>query len=95
MEKMYLVFLIFNDNLFAVNQPPSFSSSSFTLEKSVLISRCEWKRFVSLANIIRSKIFDAFWRSLTSIRNNKGPSIESYGTPHAILLKVVHCCCCN
>ena len=33
---MFLVFLIFNDNLFAVNQPPSFSSSSFTVEKSVL-----------------------------------------------------------
>ena len=35
-KKVHLVFLIFNDNLFAVNQPPIFSSSSFTVEKSVL-----------------------------------------------------------
>ena len=37
-EKVYLFFFIFNDNLFAVNQPPSFYRSSFTVEKSVLIS---------------------------------------------------------
>ena len=32
-KKVYLVFLIFSDNVFAVNHPPSFSSSSFTVEK--------------------------------------------------------------
>ena len=37
-EKVYLFFFIFNDNLFTVNQPPSFYRSSFTVEKSVLIS---------------------------------------------------------
>ena len=36
-KNVYLFFLIFNDNPFTVNQPPSFSSSSFTVEKSVLI----------------------------------------------------------
>ena len=47
------------------------------------------KKIVSPANIIGSKIFDVFGKSLMYIRNIKGPSIEQYGTMHVILSKVV------
>ena len=45
--------------------------------------------FVSSASIIGSIIFEAFGRSLTCIRNNKGPKIEPCGTPYGILSKAV------
>ena len=48
------------------------------------------KKIVSPANIIGSKIFDLFGKSLMYTRNIKGLSIEQYGTMHVILSKVVH-----
>ena len=45
------------------------------------------KKIVSSANIIGSKIFDVFGKSLMYIRNIKGLSIEQYGTMHVILSK--------
>ena len=47
------------------------------------------KRLVSSANIIGSKIFEALQRSFTYIKNNKGPSIDPWGTPQAIFAKFV------
>lgn len=35
MQKVHLVFLKFNDNLFAANQPPRFSNSVLIGEKKI------------------------------------------------------------
>ena len=43
-----------------------------------------WKRFVSSANIFGSKCV-TLWRSLTKIRNKKGPKIEPWGIPILIV----------
>ena len=43
-KKVYLAFSIFNDNLFPVNQPPNFSSSLLTIEKSVFTCTQGWTK---------------------------------------------------
>ena len=53
-NKVYLVFLTFNDNLLAMNYRLIFSSSWFTVAKSVLILLLEKKRLVSSANMMGS-----------------------------------------
>ena len=70
---LHLVFLTFSDNLFAVNPPPSFSSSSFTERKVFWYCDVSKKDLCRQQTLIESKIFVAFRRSLTYIRNNKGP----------------------
>ena len=36
-----------------------------------------------------SKIFEALQRSFTYIKNNKGPSIDPWGTPQVVFAKFV------
>ena len=43
-----------------------------------------------LDDLTYNTTFVAFGRSLTYIRNNKGPSIDPCETPYVILSKVVH-----
>ena len=42
---------------------------------------------MSWANILGSKLYDVFGKSLTLIRHNKGPIIETCGTPHIKFFK--------
>ena len=89
-SKTYFVFVFccffaFSESLFAKNHSLTSFNSLLTIWKSAFIFLREEKRFVSLANIIGSKYFVTSWRSLTTIRNNKGPKIEPWGTPHIIV----------
>ena len=46
------------------------------------MSQFEKNRLLSSANIIGSRIFEAFGKSLTESTNRSGPNIEPCGTPH-------------
>ena len=59
------------------------------IQKSVKIFRWEKKILVSSANIMGSKIFQALQRSVTYIKNNKGPSIDPWRAPQVIFAKFV------
>ena len=72
-KKEYFVVLTFNDNLLSLNQLFTFASSSFIFSNKMLMSLCDKKRFVSSANMTGFSIFEAWCKSFTYNRNNKGP----------------------
>ena len=74
-RKENLVFLTFNDNLLALNQLLTFINSLFIFSNKMLMSLCEKKRFVLSANMIGFSTFEAWCKSFTYNRNNKGPHV--------------------
>ena len=66
-----------------------FSNSWFTIWNKYLVSFCVKNKLVSSVNIIKSNMFEAFYKSLTYKRNESGPKIEPYGTRQLIVSKLV------
>ena len=81
-KKTYFVLLALSDNLFTLNHVLIFTSSLFTVSKSVEISF--YLSLVSSANMMGSSKV-GFDKSLTNIKNNKGPKMDPWGTPHNIV----------
>jgi hypothetical protein len=67
---------------FSFNHLDTSFNSQFILDTKSSIFRLRKKRLVSSANNRENKAFDMVERSLTEIRNNKGPKIDSWGTQH-------------
>ena len=80
--KEYLVFLRLSDKLLTLNQFLTFVSSLFIFSTKILLSQCEKKRFAASANIIRFSTFEAWCKSFTYNRNNRGPKKDPWQTPH-------------
>ena len=66
----------FDNNLLALNQLLTSVISLFIFSNKMLMSLCEKKRFVSSANMIGFSIFEAWCKSFTYNRNNKGPKMD-------------------
>lgn len=81
---MKLVFLIFRDNSFDLNQIDNLRSSSFNTLKIASESLCEKNTLVSSANKILDSLSETLGRSLIYIKNSKGPRIEPCGTPQTM-----------
>ena len=99
-KKENLVFWTFNDNLLALNQLLTLVSSLFIFSNKMLMSLCEKKRFVSSANMIGFSTFEVWCKSFTYNRNNKGPKMDPWGTPHVTVTFLVELCsketnCCR
>ena len=77
-----LFFSTLKDSLFARNQSLIWFSFWFSVSKRVLILLSEQNRFVLSAKNTRSRTLVELLRSLTKIRKSKGPSIQTWGTPH-------------
>ena len=77
------VFVMFKESFFKINHSwYSLFNSLFTVEKRTLMSLFSKNRFVSSANIIVFKKFEALGRSFMYIKNNSDPRIDPCGTPH-------------
>jgi len=81
---MKLFFSKLRDNLFALNQLAIMINSEFII--SIRWSRDLWdkKTFVSSANKMSLRSWEVIERSFMYSKNNKGPSIENWGTPQVI-----------
>ena len=91
-KKKTCFFLTFNNNLLALIQLLTFVSPLFIFSNKMLMSLCEKKRFLSPASMIGFSTFEAWCKSLTCNRNNKGPKMDLWGTPHVTVTALVELC---
>ena len=85
---MKWVFFTFKDNLLMFNQSMIFIISLFICSISLSRHFPERNRFESSANKRRNKTSETLDRSLICSRNNNGPRVDPWGTPHAIFLRL-------
>ena len=78
---MNLVFLVFNDNLFALNQFDTFINSELTISFNFHISLPEKNKFVSSANNMNSRRSEQFTISFIYRIKSNGPKMDPCGTP--------------
>ena len=79
------VLLLFREILFALRQCKIFFISKFMILLTFLIDRCPYNKLVSSAKWCMSACSVTRCMSLIYIRNNKGPSIDPWGTPDLTL----------
>ena len=85
---MKWVFFKFKDYLLMFNQSMIFIISLFICSISLSRHFPERNKFESSANRRRNKTSETLDRSLICSRNNNGPRVDPWGTPHAIFLRL-------
>ena len=76
---------MFRDNLFASSHLTRFSSSLFITSLISAIFSPVKNKLLSSANNIKNADFVDAGMSLIYNRNNRGPNMDPWGTPHLIL----------
>ena len=76
------VFLKFNDNLLVLKQSLTFVSALLIFPNKTLMLLCEKKSSVTSVNMIGFSIFEAWCKSFTYNKSNKGSKTDTWGTPH-------------
>ena len=82
MKDWKIRFLTFKESLFEINHSLIFCNSIHCRKKDSYVLVCSKNRFASSANIIVFSKLEALGRSFTYIKNNSGPYVGSWGTPH-------------
>ncbi len=78
---MYLVFVVFNDILFALNQQDSVFNSLLTVVIRLGSEVPDAYTVESSAKSIALRLSNEFGKSFMYTRNNKGPRTDPCGTP--------------
>ena len=73
------------ESLFAISQFDTLLISVFRACSNVMISLLANKAFVSSTNKMKLRILELWAMSLIHIKNNRGPKILPWGTPHVTI----------
>ena len=77
---------MFIESLFDFNQSVMWLNSLFMEENNVLMFLPDRNKFVSFAKRMQFNNFEERYKSLTYIRNSKGPKIDPWGIPQTIFI---------